>query len=89
MDYRQRMRDLREDHDLSQAAVGRIINKSQQGYSHIENGRADLSIEDMITLCRFYQVSLEYFAGLTDIARSPDPAVFPGGESKDNAKHRK
>lgn len=66
MDYRQRMRDLREDHDLSQAAAGKIIQKSQQGYSHIENGRAELKIEDMITLCQYYKVSLEYFVGLTD-----------------------
>ena len=53
MNYRQRMRDLREDHDLSQADVGKVINKSQQGYSHIENGRAELKIEDLVTLCRF------------------------------------
>lgn len=66
MDYRQRMRDLREDHDLSQADVGRILNKSQQGYSHIENGRAELKIEDLITLCRFYNVTADYFIGLTD-----------------------
>ena len=61
MNYRQRMRDLREDHDLSQADVGKVINKSQQGYSHIENGRAELKIEDLVTLCRFYNVSADYF----------------------------
>lgn len=66
MNYRQRMRNLREDHDLSQADVGKVINKSQQGYSHIENGRAELKIEDLVTLCRFYNVSADYFVGLTD-----------------------
>ena len=66
MDYRQRMRNLREDHDLSQADVGKVINKSQQGYSHIENGRAELKIEDLVTLCRFYNVSADYFVGLMD-----------------------
>ena len=66
MDYRQRMRNLREDHDLSQADIGKVINKSQQGYSHIENGRAELKIEDLVTLCRFYNVSADYFVGLTD-----------------------
>lgn len=60
------MRDLREDHDLSQADVGKVINKSQQGYSHIENGRAELKIEDLVTLCRFYNVSADYFVGLKD-----------------------
>ena len=62
----QRLRNLREDHDLSQADVGKVINKSQQGYSHIENGRAELKIEDLVTLCRFYNVSADYFVGLTD-----------------------
>ncbi len=66
MDYRRRMRDLREDSDLSQAEAGAIIQKSQQGYSHIENGRAELKIEDLIALCRYYGVTADYFVGLSD-----------------------
>ena len=66
MNYRTRMRNLREDRDLTQKAVGAIINKSQQGYSHIEEGRAELKIEDLITLCKFYNVTSDYFIGLTD-----------------------
>ena len=53
MNYRTRMRNLREDGDLTQKEVGAIINKSQQGYSHIEDGRAELKIDDLIKLCRF------------------------------------
>ena len=48
MNYRIRMRNLREDRDLTQREVGEIINKSQQGYSHIEEGRAELKIEDLM-----------------------------------------
>ena len=66
MDYRTRIRNLREDHDLTQRDVGRILNKSQQGYSHIEEGRAELKIEDLIKLCQFYGVSADYLIGLTD-----------------------
>ena len=66
MDYRTRLRDLREDGDYTQAQIGRIINKSQQGYNHIEMGRAELKIEDLIVLCRFYRVSADYLIGLTD-----------------------
>lgn len=66
MDYRRRLREIREDRDLSQAEVGRVIHKSQQGYSHIENGRAELKIEDLITLCRFYGLSADYLIGLRD-----------------------
>lgn len=66
MHYRIMMRNLREDRDLTQKEVGQIINKSQQGYSHIEDGRAELKIEDLIKLCRFYGVSADYFIGLSD-----------------------
>ena len=66
MDYRARMRALREDNDLKQREVARVINKSQQGYSHIEDGRAELKIEDLIKLCKFYGVSADYMIGLVD-----------------------
>ena len=66
MDYRTRMRALREDRDLTQREVAKIINKSQQGYSHIEDGRAELKIDDLIRLCRFYGVSSDYFIGLSE-----------------------
>ncbi len=66
MNYRTRMRHLREDGDLTQREVGRVINKSQQGYSHIEDGRAELKIDDMVKLCRFYGVSADYFVGLSE-----------------------
>ncbi len=66
MDYRTRMRNLREDRDLTQKEVGLIINKSQQGYSHIEEGRAELKIDDLIRLCRFYKVSADFFIGISD-----------------------
>ena len=66
MDYRQRMKDLREDHDLTQAQAGAVINKSQQGYNHIEAGRAELKIEDLIKLCDLYNVSADYLIGRTN-----------------------
>ena len=66
MDYRTIMRNLREDSNLTQKEVGAVINKSQQGYSHIEDGRAELKIDDLIKLCRFYNVSADYFIGISD-----------------------
>ena len=65
MDYRKRMRDLRLDHDLTQKDAGKLLHLSQQGYSHIENGNAELKIDDLVTLCRFYEVSADYLLGLT------------------------
>lgn len=66
VEYRERMRGLREDRDLTQAQVAKIIHKSQQGYNHIETGRAELKIEDLIKLCDFYNVSADYFIGRKD-----------------------
>ena len=66
MDYRQRMRALREDRDLSQRELAQVLHKSQQGYSHIENGRAELKIEDLIVLCHFYGVSADYLIGIKE-----------------------
>ena len=66
MDYRQRLRAVREDRDYTQAEIGAILQKSQQGYNHIEAGRAELKIEDLIRLCKFYNLSADYLIGLTD-----------------------
>ena len=65
MDYRERLRNIREDRNLTQAEIGKLLNKSQQGYNHIEIGRAELKIEDLITLCRFYNLSADYIIGLS------------------------
>ena len=70
IDYRTRLRNVREDHDLTQAEVGRILDKSQQGYNHIEAGRAELKIDDLIRLCQYYNLSADYLIGLTDKAKS-------------------
>lgn len=70
MDYRARLREIREDRDLTQAQLGQLLNKSQQGYNHIETGRAELKIEDLILLCRFYDLSADYLIGLTDTPSS-------------------
>lgn len=57
MDYLDKLIALRIDNDLSQKEVAAIINKSQQGYDHIEKRRAKLSIEDFVKLCKFYKIS--------------------------------
>ena len=67
--YRERLRNIREDQDLTQAELGKVLNKSQQGYNHIEAGRAELKIDDLVRLCRFYTLSADYLIGLTDIEK--------------------
>lgn len=70
VDYRTRLRNIREDRDLTQSDVGKILNKSQQGYNHIEAGRAELKIDDLIKLCQFYNLSADYMIGLTNESKS-------------------
>ena len=70
MDFRRRIREIREDRDLTQPEIGRVLDKSQQGYNHIEAGRAELKIDDLIKLCRFYDLSADYMIGLTNEPRS-------------------
>ena len=69
MKYRERLRSVREDRDFTQAEIGRVLNKSQQGYNHIEAGRAELKIDDLVLLCRFYNLSADYLIGLSDNAK--------------------
>ena len=59
MDYLDKLISLRIDNDLSQKEVGKIIDKSQQGYDHIEKRRAKLAVEDLKKLCEFYKVSAD------------------------------
>ena len=66
MNYRERLKSLREDNDYTQTEIGKLINKSQQGYNHIETGRAELKIDDLAILCKFYKVSADYIIGLTN-----------------------
>ena len=66
MNYRERIRGAREDRDFTQEEIGRLIHKSQQGYNHIETGRAELKIDDLVILCRHYNLSADYLIGLID-----------------------
>ena len=51
VDYRTRLRNVREDRDLTQAELGELLNKSLQGYNHIETVRAELNIVVFGKLC--------------------------------------
>lgn len=72
MNYRIRIRNIREDRDLTQKDIGILLNKSQQGYNHIESGRAELKIDDLIKLCRYYNLSADYMIGLVDEEKKLD-----------------
>lgn len=63
--YLEIMRELREDHDLTQQEVAEYLGTSQTMYSRYERGANELPIHHLIALCRFYKVSADYFLGLS------------------------
>lgn len=64
MNYCKIMRDLREDHDLTQQQVAEILGTSQTMYARYERGANELPIHHLITLCRYYNVTTDYFLGM-------------------------
>lgn len=61
-----RIRDLREDRDLTQKELSRVLNCSQQVYSNYELGQRDIPTDILIKLALFYNVSTDYILGLND-----------------------
>lgn len=66
MVYYQRLRDLREDRDLKQSDISRILKMKQPQYNRYETGLRELPLHHLVTLCNFYNVSADYILGLTD-----------------------
>ena len=61
-----RLKDLREDADLTQAALADYLHIKQNTSSQYENGQRQLPIEVLISLAKFYHTSTDYILGLTD-----------------------
>ena len=61
-----RIRDLREDRDLTQKQMAAILKCSQQVYSNYELGQRDIPTDILISLARYYDVSTDYILGLSD-----------------------
>lgn len=64
-----RIRDLREDADLTQKQMAKILNCSQQVYSNYELGQRDIPTAVLIRLAKFHNVTTDYILGLTDKKR--------------------
>lgn len=61
-----RLRDLRQDKDLTQTDVANMLGMSQTGYSKYETGENDIPTEVLIKLAKFYHTSVDYLLGLRD-----------------------
>ena len=66
-----RLRDLREDHDLTQTKVAIYLGMSQTGYSKYETGENDIPTDVLIKLADLYNTTVDYLLGRTDISSPP------------------
>ncbi len=64
-----RLRDLREDNDKTQAEIAVLLKTTQPQYARYESGERELPMRHFITLARYYGVSLDYLAGLSEQPR--------------------
>ena len=62
-----RIKDLREDNDKYQKEIAELLGISQQYYSEYENGKRTIPIQHLITLAKYYNTSIDYIVGLSDI----------------------
>ena len=66
MHFYQRIKDIREDKDKSQAEIAEILGIKQQQYSRYEIGSQEIPVHHLITLAKYYNVSLDYLVGISD-----------------------
>ncbi len=64
--YLKRLKELREDHDLKQIYIAKLLNMKQQQYQRYEIGRRDIPIDNLITLADFYNTSTDYILERTN-----------------------
>jgi len=69
-----RIRELREDHDLTQKEIGNMLNMSQTGYNQYEIGKNDIPTKVLIKLADFYNTSIDYLLERTDNIKPYSPS---------------
>lgn len=72
MQYYNRLKELREDKDINQSEIAKILNCKQSAISKYERGERELRINDLKALCLFYGVSADYIIGLPQGLNYPE-----------------
>ena len=67
----EKLRGLREDNDLTQAQIAEVLGTSQTMYARYERGANEMPLRHLVTLCRFYNVSADYFLNTAPDRRKP------------------
>ena len=66
MEYPERIRELRQDNDLKQKDIAKMLGVAQTTYSQYELNKRPMPIEYLVALCKFYDISADYMLGLFD-----------------------
>ena len=61
--FLEKLRGIREDNDLTQTQIAQILGTSQTMYARYERGANEMPVRHLVTLCKFYNVSADYFLG--------------------------
>lgn len=69
MKYYERIRAIREDSDLTQQKIADILHIGQRTYSDYESGKTRIPVENLLILAKFYNVSMDYISGASDIKK--------------------
>lgn len=67
MKYNERIREIREDHFLTQKKVADLLNVGQRTYSDYESGKTRIPIDNIMILAKYYNVSMDYITGASNI----------------------
>ncbi|MBQ8167313.1 MAG: helix-turn-helix transcriptional regulator [Lachnospiraceae bacterium] len=67
MRYNERIRAIREDQDLTQQKIANLLSIGQRTYSDYESGKTRIPVDSLLILAKFYNVSLDYITGASDI----------------------
>lgn len=78
--FYQRLRDLKEDMDLKQSNIAKIISVSENQYGRYERGENDIPLEKALILADFYNVSIDYIAGRTNDKKGFNKSDLPQSE---------
>ena len=91
-----RLKDLRQDKDISQTEVAKVINTTQSYYAQYERGERPITLERALQIADFYGVSLDYIAGRTnskkistDLVVNPSKSTIASGEPQKTIKTEK
>ncbi|OUO29749.1 transcriptional regulator [Eubacterium sp. An3] len=69
MKYNERIREIREDNFLTQQKIADLLHIGQRTYSDYESGKTRIPIDNLIILAKFYNVSMDYITGVSNIKR--------------------